>query len=166
MTPYELNEEGIFKAAREIRSPEDREMYLSKACGDDSGLRARIDALLRVDEDESAFLNSPPTAVFAVNQQPATEQPGTLIGNYKLMEKIGEGGMGIVFVAEQQRPVRRKVAIKIIKPGMDSSDVVGRFHAERQALALMDHPNMGACQGLWGVERGGKCQCMFSVVLW
>src|SRR5262249_7981389 len=74
--------------------------------------------------------------------QPVREGPGTLIGPYKLLEQIGEGGMGLVFVAEQQQPVRRRVALKVIKPGMDSRQVVARFEAERQALALMDHPNI------------------------
>ena len=75
-------------------------------------------------------------------EQPLTEGPGTVIGRYKLLQQIGEGGFGVVFMAEQQEPVRRKVALKIIKPGMDSRAVVARFEAERQALALMDHPNI------------------------
>ena len=73
---------------------------------------------------------------------PSTERPGTTIGRYRLMEQIGEGGMGVVFVAEQEKPIRRKVALKVIKPGMDSKAVVARFEAERQALAMMDHPNI------------------------
>src|SRR5204863_1257845 len=90
-----------------------------------------------------------------------SERPGTLIGPYKLREQIGEGGMGLVFVAEQQQPVRRKVALKLIKPGMDSRQVIARFEAERQALALMDHPNIakvfdggmtGVASGKWRVE--------------
>jgi serine/threonine protein kinase len=81
-------------------------------------------------------------AAVAATDEPITERPGTIIGPYKLMEQIGEGGMGLVFVAEQQRPVRRKVALKVIKPGMDTRQVIARFEAERQALALMDHPNI------------------------
>ena len=77
-----------------------------------------------------------------VDRPPITEKPGTVIGPYKLMQQIGEGGMGVVYMAEQQQPVRRKVALKIIKPGMDSRQVIARFEAERQALALMDHPNI------------------------
>src|SRR5262249_25515899 len=78
----------------------------------------------------------------AANAQPPTEQHGTLIGAYKLLEPIGEGGMGLVFMAEQTQPVRRKVALKVLKPGMDTRQVVARFEAERQALALMEHPNI------------------------
>ena len=77
-----------------------------------------------------------------MDELPLTERPGTVIGPYKLMEQIGEGGMGLVFVAEQQQPLRRKVALKVIKPGMDTRQVIARFEAERQALALMDHPNI------------------------
>ena len=73
---------------------------------------------------------------------PLAERPGTTIGRYKLLEQIGEGGMGVVYMAEQREPVRRKVALKIIKPGMDTREVIARFEAERQALALMDHPNI------------------------
>ena len=85
---------------------------------------------------------------------PITERPGTVIGPYKLMEQIGEGGMGLVFVAEQQQPVRRKVALKIIKPGMDTRDVIARFEAERQALALMDHPNIARVFDAGTTESG------------
>src|SRR5262249_50206713 len=90
------------------------------------------------------FLESPAcAAAVAPAEEPAvTERPGTVIGPYKLLEQIGEGGMGLVFVAEQTQPVRRKVALKVIKPGMDTRQVAARFHAERQALALMDHPNI------------------------
>src|SRR5262249_20837497 len=78
----------------------------------------------------------------ATTDQPTTESPGTVIGSYKLLEQIGEGGFGVVFMAEQTQPVRRKVALKVLKPGMDTRQVVARFEAERQALALMDHPNI------------------------
>ena len=77
-----------------------------------------------------------------IDQPPSLERPGMSIGPYKLLQQIGEGGMGVVFMAEQQEPVRRKVALKIIKPGMDSGQVIARFEAERQALAMMDHPNI------------------------
>src|SRR4029079_15218675 len=86
--------------------------------------------------------------------QPLTERPGTLIGPYKLMEQIGEGGMGLGFVAEQQEPVRRKVALKIIKPGMDTRDVIARFEAERQALAMMDHQNIARVLDAGATETG------------
>src|SRR5207253_6497887 len=83
-----------------------------------------------------------------------TERPGSVIGPYKLMEQIGEGGMGLVFVAEQQHPVRRKVAVKVIKPGMDTREVIARFEAERQALALMDHPNIARVFDAGSTESG------------
>ena len=92
---------------------------------------------------DSSFLDSPPPSLAAaIDVPPVAERPGTTIGRYKLLEEIGEGGMGVVYMAEQQEPVRRKVALKIIKPGMDTREVVARFEAERQALAMMDHPNI------------------------
>jgi serine/threonine protein kinase len=103
-----------------------------------------VEALLNVNDRAGSFLEPPaPVApLIATVDEPITERPGTLIGPYKLMEQIGEGGMGLVFVAEQQQPVRRKVALKVMKPGMDTRQVVARFEAERQALALMDHPHI------------------------
>src|SRR5262249_37604890 len=122
-------------------SAAERAAFLDRACGHDQALRAEVEALLRAQDRSGDVLdlpeNSPAAAVL-----PAREAPGTVIGLYKLMEQIGEGGMGLVFVAEQQRPVRRKVALKLIKPGMDTRHVIARFEAERQALALMDHPNI------------------------
>src|SRR5262249_54014986 len=88
------------------------------------------------------FLQDPSDSNVATLDDSITERPGIVIGTYKLMEKIGEGGFGLVFVAEQQEPVRRRVALKIIKPGMDTRQVIARFEAERQALAIMDHPNI------------------------
>src|SRR5258708_25713917 len=85
---------------------------------------------------------------------PIREHPGTVVGPYKLMEQIGEGGMGLVFVAEQQHPVRRKVAVKVIKPGLDTREVIARFEAERQALALMDHPNIACVLDAGATESG------------
>ena len=120
--------------------PAERSAYLNRACDGDSRLRARIEALLAAHDNPDEFLNAPEVA--ATEDSPLTERPGTTIGRYKLMEQIGEGGMGIVFVAEQQRPIRRKVALKVIKPGMDSKSIIARFQAERQALAVMDHPNI------------------------
>ena len=106
-------------------------------------MRARIERLLKAHEPADSFLERGPAVLDATDDyEPIAERPGTAIGPYKLMEQIGEGGMGLVFVAEQQHPVRRKVALKIIKPGMDSRDVIARFEAERQALALMDHPHI------------------------
>jgi serine/threonine protein kinase len=133
----------IFDAAVELGTAAERAAYLEAACGPDAQLRAEVEELLRHDAVAGSFLNQPAGQVPQDTiDEPVSERPGTIIGAYKLMEQIGEGGMGLVFVAEQQRPIRRKVALKVIKPGMDTRQVVARFAAERQALALMDHPNI------------------------
>ena len=99
--------------------------------------------LLNAHVSAGSFLESPAPDPGATHDLPhAIERPGTVIGPYKLLEQIGEGGFGVVFMAEQTQPVRRKVALKVIKPGMDTRQVIARFEAERQALALMDHPNI------------------------
>ena len=93
-------------------------------------------------DKEQSFLERPPEGLAPTTASPIRENAGDSIGRYKLLQKIGEGGFGIVYMADQTRPVKRKVALKIIKPGMDTKEVVARFEAERQALALMDHPNI------------------------
>ena len=135
---------SIFCEALERPSAQERAAYLDRACGADLALRARVEDLLRAQQRAPNFLEGDSSEHHAVttDDEPITEHPGTIIGPYKLMEQIGEGGMGLVFVAEQQHPVRRKVALKVIKPGMDTRAVVARFEAERQALAIMDHPNI------------------------
>src|SRR5688572_223924 len=135
-----MNEEEIFHEAL-TRKPEDRAAYLDGACTGNPALRASIDALMRANVGASGFL-TPPTQDAGVELKVATEAPSTMIGPYKLLEQIGEGGFGVVYLAEQTRPVRRKVALKVLKPGMDTRQVVARFEAERQALAVMDHPNI------------------------
>jgi tetratricopeptide (TPR) repeat protein len=152
-----VKELDIFSAALELPSPEERACYLDQACGDNGELRRRIEELLASHAHAASFMNAPAPAQFATVDEPITERPGTVIGPYKLMEQIGEGGMGLVFVAEQQQPVRRKVALKVIKPGMDTRQVIARFEAERQALALMDHPNIAKVLdgGTTGGEPGG-----------
>ncbi len=129
----------IFGKAIEIHSDDERAKYLDQACAGDESLRAEVDDLLGATERAGNFLggSSPGN-----NTLPITEKPGTVIGPYKLLQQIGEGGMGVVYMAEQEEPIRRKVALKIIKPGMDSRQVVARFEAERQALAMMDHQNI------------------------
>ncbi len=115
----------------------------TEACGTGAELRAEVESLLEARQHLSGFLESPAVALAATaDVSYLAELPGTQIGPYKLLEQIGEGGMGIVYVASQKEPLRRKVALKIIKPGMDTREVVARFEAERQALALMDHPNI------------------------
>ncbi len=139
--------EGLFhEAARRQPGPE-REAYLDGACGADQDLRSRIEALLVAHEEASGFLEEP-----AVGGP--REGPGSSIGPYKLLQEIGEGGMGVVYMAEQTRPVNRKVALKVIKLGMDTKQVIARFEAERQALALMDHPNIARVLDAGATETG------------
>src|SRR5947209_18404568 len=136
------NVEAIFLAALEIERPEARSSYLDRVCGD-AELRRHVERLLALDARAGGFLESPAsTPTITVESPRLSEGPGTVIGPYKLMEQIGEGGMGVVYMAEQAHPVRRKVALKIIKPGMDSRQVIARFEAERQALAMMDDVNI------------------------
>ncbi len=139
-----IDEKAVFNSARCSASPEERAAYLQQACGHDPDALGRILDLLRVYDQEKSFLESSPVAplVATVDEPIAREGPGTVIGPYKLLEQIGEGGFGVVFMAEQTQPVRRKVALKVLKPGMDTRQVVARFEAERQALAIMDHPNI------------------------
>ncbi len=137
-----LEEKEIFNRARHIAAPEERAAYLQEACGHDPAAMHRLLELLRIYEEERSFLESSPVGHVPSVEAPIAECPGTIIGPYKLLEQIGEGGFGLVFMAEQQQPVRRKVALKILKPGMDTRQVIARFEAERQALALMDHPNI------------------------
>src|SRR5262245_17655305 len=137
--------ESVFAAAVALASPGERAALLDQACADDPPLRVRVEALLRAHDRAGHMIDRPPAATSqgTVWHVTASEQPGTVIaGRYKLLEEIGEGGMGTVWVAEQTTPVRRKVALKLIKVGMDSKSVLARFEAERQALALMDHPNI------------------------
>jgi len=144
MSEAHQREAAIFDAAMEL-PPEQRAAYLDQACGGDAALRQRVESLLRASGSRCEFLDPPsgselrPTLQITV---PLTEKPGGRIGRYKLLQQIGEGGCGVVYMAEQTEPVRRRVALKIIKLGMDTKSVIARFEAERQALALMDHPNI------------------------
>ncbi len=131
----------IFHAALAIDDPARRSAYLDEACAGNHALREHVAGLLQLEGQLGSFLESPPIAE-TLAQAPAPEAPGTVIGPYKLLEQIGEGGMGTVWMAQQQEPVKRVVALKLIKAGMDSKQVIARFEAERQALALMDHPNI------------------------
>lgn len=136
------DEKAIFNIARQIDSPDARMAYLQQVCGTDADLLEQVTTLLRAFEEQASFLEAPAPNLSPTDLRPLTEQPGTQIGPYKLLQEIGEGGMGTVFMAEQLEPVRRKVALKVIKPGMDTRQVIARFEAERQALALMDHPDI------------------------
>jgi len=128
--------------AIEEYSREEWPSYLDSACGDDSDLRHRVELLLEAHAGAESLLDAPAIAPAATFVSSVPEQPGTQIGPYKLLQQIGEGGMGTVFVAEQREPVQRMVALKVIKAGMDSKDVIARFEAERQALAMMNHPHI------------------------
>jgi serine/threonine protein kinase len=135
--------EAIFLAALNKRSAEERAAYLEAACGPDVELRRSVERLLNAEPKVGSFLLAgAPAFGAAVGDRAVVEGPGTRIGPYKLLQQIGEGGMGMVYMAEQEEPVRRKVALKIIKPGMDSQQVIARFEAERQALAMMDCQNI------------------------
>src|SRR5437870_7225596 len=179
-----MNERSIFMEALEKDTPARRSAYLAGACGGDAALRQRLEALLASHEQAGSFLGKPVAERLAEKratperaeearggaghdhsltsglpatldeQPPATERPGTMIGPYKLLQQIGEGGMGTVFMAEQTQPVQRKVALKVIKPGMDSRLVIARFEAERQALALMDHVNIARILDAGTTESG------------
>ena len=155
MSSRQLDEEMIFHTARLIDNSEARNRYLDQICAGDQALCERVEALLRVHEQEQQFLKSTPDELPpTIDQSPLAERPGSTIGRYRLMEQVGEGGMGVVFVAEQERPVRRKVALKIIKPGMDTKEVIARFEAERQALALMDHANIAKVLDAGSTDTG------------
>ena len=140
-----MRERDIFIEALQKAGPAERAAYLDATCAGEEALRRRVQCLLAEHEKSESFLLDAPPALAGntdtIDQQPTT-QPGTVIGPYKLLQQIGEGGMGTVYMAEQTEPVKRKVALKVIKPGMDSRQVIARFEAERQALAMMDHVNI------------------------
>ena len=135
--------EAIFNAAVKKATEAERSAYLDAVCGDDNALRNRVEALLKAHQQAGDFLKIPASDANVTIDSPAQiEGPGTKIGRYELLELIGEGGMGLVYLAEQKEPVKRRVALKIIKPGMDSKQVIARFEAERQTLALLEHSNI------------------------
>jgi len=147
--------EAIYNAAIKKASEVERSAYLDGACGDDNVLRNRIEALFKAHEQAGDFLEVPEAGLgVTLGDSPLTEGSGTTVDRYKLLEKIGEGGMAVVYMAEQERPIRRKVAFKIIKLGMDTKQVIARFEAERQALAMMDHPNIAKVLDAGATETG------------
>jgi eukaryotic-like serine/threonine-protein kinase len=165
-----MTERTIFLDALEKTDPAERAAFLNQACGENAPLRDRIEQLIKSLDEAGSFMVLPPGQTDAtaaatgatgsgsspanLEPRPIAEGPGTRVGRYKLLERIGEGGMGVVFMAEQETPVHRKVAIKIIKPGMDSSHVIARFEAERQALAMMDHPNIARVLDAGATDTG------------
>src|SRR6516162_2161670 len=154
-------EEAIVDAALEKPCAE-RAAYLDEACAGDAALRQLVEALIRAHERAPADPPSSRGSELSTIGPPSTlvslpsslEKPGDRIGRYKLLQQIGEGGGGVVYMAEQEEPVRRRVALKIIKLGMDTKQVVARFEAERQALALMDHPNIAKVHDAGATETG------------
>ncbi len=137
-----MNEQQIFEAALQ-HEPGRRAEYLDEACADDPKLRQRVEHLLRFHEDAGEFFEKPAAEIVATEQMTrVTEKAGDCIGPYKLLQQIGEGGMGVVYMAQQTEPIKRRVALKVIKPGMDTREIMARFEVERQALAMMDHPNI------------------------
>ena len=142
MAAPKLDEAALFNHARQIESPEARRQYLQEECGGNREMLGRVEALLRVHDEDATFLDSPTDDFRALLTDTVGEDLGTQIGPYKLLQKLGQGGMGTVFLAEQTQPVQRQVAVKIIRAGMDSRQILARFEAERQALALMDHPHI------------------------
>ena len=152
-------EQAVFAEALSRATPEARAAYLDATCGNDTALRERVEALLRAADAAGNFLEEPPTGLSGDRGttlliSPLSEKPGDRIGRYKLLQQIGEGGCGVVYMAEQEEPVRRRVALKVIKLGMDTKSVIARFEAERQALALMDHPNIAKVLDAGATETG------------
>jgi eukaryotic-like serine/threonine-protein kinase len=142
--------EALFHDALAL-PPEQRDTFLQSACAADADLLAEVSALLRAAAVADQWLKDQPREGAV---PPAPERPGTLIGRYKLLEKIGEGGFGVVYMAEQREPIRRRVALKVIKLGMDTGSVIARFEAERQALAIMDHPNIAKVLDAGATDTG------------
>jgi len=153
------SEQDVFAGALALEVPAARAAWLDVACAGEAGLRQRVEALLRAAEDAGDFLESPPDGLHdekddTLQVRELSEKPGDRIGRYKLLQQIGEGGCGVVYMAEQEEPVRRRVALKVIKLGMDTKSVIARFEAERQALALMDHPNIAKVLDAGATETG------------
>src|SRR5262245_44035358 len=149
--------EHIFRRAIELR-PTERRAFVEQSCGQNVELRAEVDALLAA--DVAGTLNAAVSLLAgdsgdSTNWKPKFyEQPGTIIGRYKLLEQIGEGGFGAVWLAEQREPIKRRVALKVIKLGMDTREVIARFEQERQALALMDHPSIARVLDGGATDKG------------
>src|SRR2546423_13312972 len=163
-------EVGVFNGALQLPANE-RAGYLSETCRDDIELHPRVATLLEAHGRAGAFLQEPAGGASAGSVAPAQRQSnarrgelapavrrgetcGDHVGRYKLLQQIGEGGCGIVYMAEQEEPVRRRVALKVIKLGMDTKQVIARFEAERQALAMMDHPNIATVLDAGATEKG------------
>ena len=163
MTKVPPDEEALYDAARNLHDPAARNVFLDQACAGLPEMRARLEKMLTSEAAADDFFNeaarfSSSGLAYSMDkgdlEQLLIEGRGTRIGRYKLLQKIGEGGGGVVYMAEQEEPIRRKVALKIIKLGMDTRSVIARFEAERQALALMDHPNIARVLDAGATETG------------
>src|SRR5262245_30726886 len=154
MSELSQKAKSIFMKALELSLPAAQAALIAENCGNDPALHGEVEDLLRHHRQVGSFLE-PQLECTGPGDIPLTGGLGTTIGPYRLREVLGEGGMGTGYVAEQERPVRRRVALKVIKPGMDTRAVIARFEAERQALALMDHPNIAKVldAGTTGAER-------------
>ncbi len=159
-----MNQRQIFDAALDIADPAERARFLEQACTGDAALQKNLEDLLAIQTQLGSFLETPAQVLAAAAADCLAAQSGTVIGPYKLLQQIGEGGMGAVYMAEQSRPVQRKVALKIIKPGMDSRQVIARFEAERQALAMMDHPNIARVLDAGTVGAPGRPYFVMELV--
>src|SRR5262245_18957333 len=150
-----VDELDAFAAVSELKTAAERQHYLDELGGSNPSVRARVEILLKSSHEAASFLETSPAAKLgAAIDLSRTEQLGAQIGPYRLVERLGEGGMGVVYLAEQSKPVERRVALKILKPGMDSRHVLDRFEAERQALAMMDHPNIARVLDAGETETG------------
>jgi serine/threonine protein kinase/tetratricopeptide (TPR) repeat protein len=168
MDPDSQRDQSIFEAALDFTDPAERRAFLEQKCGEDGALRERIEKLLALSQKADPFFSECADALGAAAAEShasqanltarsnlnAEPQENDRIGPYKLLQRIGEGGCGVVYMADQERPVRRRVALKIIKPGMDTKSVIARFEAERQALALMDHPNIARVLDAGATDTG------------
>jgi hypothetical protein len=161
MNPQDERVEAIFHTARRMPQ-EERRAYLDASCAQDAALRERVERLLANADADDFFEQRPPgltrvaeTRRVGRDQEPdLAETPNARVGRYKLLQRLGEGGFGIVYMAEQSEPVKRRVALKIIKLGMDTRQVVARFEAERQALAMMEHPNIAKVLDAGATDSG------------
>jgi serine/threonine protein kinase/tetratricopeptide (TPR) repeat protein len=157
------DENSIFNAARRIESPDERRRFLTRACEADTALYDRLEALLRVHDENDRFLRSTAAGTEGRFDAHAGEEPGGVVGPYSLLYRLGEGGMGVVFLAEQTDPVRRQVALKILRAGLNTRRDIARFETERQALALMDHPNIAKVFD-GGTMTGGRSYFVMELI--
>lgn len=158
--PNQLTPEIMLQAALEIPSTQERATYLDEACGGDPALREEVESLIAAHLAAESFMEPLADPLW---REIRSEQEGDTIGRYKLLQQIGEGGFGTVYLAEQSDPVKRQVALKVIKPGMDSKEIIARFEAERQALALMNHPHIAKVYDA-GTTGGGRPYFVMELV--